>query len=157
MQQEYKEAMEKISLSDSDKKRILANVKKACEESEEKVISMDEFKKRPRFSARQKGMAAAVAVLVVAITAVVSKGFFGGKLKKQPKQGEIVASSDEEEWQELDSIEAIAKETDCRTYKLGNVSKSYRVKKVEVKKKAKHVKITYRNKKKKDKILFEYK
>ena len=57
MQQEYKEAMEKISLSDSDKKRILANVKKACEESEEKVISMDEFKKRPRFSARQKGMA----------------------------------------------------------------------------------------------------
>ena len=58
MQQEYKEAMEKISLSDSDKKRILANVKKACEESEEKVISMDEFKKRPRFSARQKGMAA---------------------------------------------------------------------------------------------------
>ena len=157
MQQEYKEAMEKISLSDSDKKRILANVKKACEESEEKVISMDEFKKRPRFSARQKGMAAAVAVLVVAITAVVSKGFFGGKLKKQPKQGEIVASSDEEEWQKLDSIEAIAKETDCRTYKLGNVSKSYRVKKVEVKKKAKHVKITYRNKKKKDKILFEYK
>ena len=59
MQQEYKEAMEKISLSDSDKKRILANVKKACEESEEKVISMDEFKKRPRFSARQKGMAGA--------------------------------------------------------------------------------------------------
>ena len=56
MQQEYKEAMEKISLSDSDKKRILANVKKACEESEEKVILMDEFKKRPRFSARQKGM-----------------------------------------------------------------------------------------------------
>lgn len=53
--------------------------------------------------------------------------------------------------------ELIAKETDCRTYKLGNVSKSYRVKKVEVKKKAKHVKITYRNKKKKDKILFEYK
>mgnify|MGYP000086927189 CR=1 FL=1 len=45
MQQEYKEAMEKISLSDSDKKRIFANVKKACEESEEKVISMDEFKK----------------------------------------------------------------------------------------------------------------
>ena len=44
MQQEYKEAMEKISLSDSDKKRILANVKKACEESEEKVISMDELK-----------------------------------------------------------------------------------------------------------------
>ena len=43
MQQEYKEAMEKISLSDSDKKRILANVKKACEESEEKVISMDEI------------------------------------------------------------------------------------------------------------------
>ena len=27
MQQEYKEAMEKISLSDSDKKRILANEK----------------------------------------------------------------------------------------------------------------------------------
>ena len=104
MQQEYKEAMEKISLSDSDKKRILANVKKACEESEEKVISMDEFKKRPRFSARQKGMAAAVAVLVVAITAVVSKGFFGGKLKKQPKQGEIVASSDEEEWQEREEL-----------------------------------------------------
>lgn len=157
MQQEYKDAMEKISLSDSDKKRILANVKKAYEESEEKVISMDEFKKRPRFSARQKGMAAAVAVLAVVVTAVASRGFLSDKTKNLPKQGEIVASSDDEEWQELDSIEAIAKETDCRTYTLSNVSKSYHVKKVEVKKKAKHVKITYRNKKKKDKILFEYK
>lgn len=157
MQQEYKDAMEKISLSDSDKKRILANVKKAYEESEEKVISMDEFKKRPRFSARQKGMAAAVAVLAVVVTAVASRGFLSDKTKNLPKQGEIVASSDDEEWQKLDSIEAIAKETDCRTYTLSNVSKSYHVKKVEVKKKAKHVKITYRNKKKKDKILFEYK
>ena len=101
MQKEYKDAMEKISLSDSDKERILANVKKAYEESTDHVVSMDTFaRKRPRFSARQKGMAAAVAVLAVAITAVVSKGFFGGKLKKHPKQGEIVASSDEEEWQE---------------------------------------------------------
>lgn len=157
MQQEYKDAMEKISLSDSDKKRILANVKKAYEESEEKVISMDEFKKRPRFSARQKGMAAAVAVLAVVVTAVASRGFLSDKTKNLTKQGEIVASSDEEEWQELDSIEAIAKETDCRTYTLSNVSKSYHVKKVEVKKKAKHVKITYRNKKKRDRILFEYK
>lgn len=157
MQQEYKNAMEKISLSDDDKKRILANVKKACEETEEKVVSMDEYKKRPRFSARQKGMAAAVCLLVVAVAAVISRGFFADKAKKLPKGGEIIANNKEEEWQELDSVDAIAKETDCRTYTLSNVSKSYRVKKVEVKKKAKHVKITYRSKKKKDRILFEYK
>lgn len=36
MQQEYKEAMEKISLSDSDKKRILANVKKPVKSRKKK-------------------------------------------------------------------------------------------------------------------------
>ena len=50
MQKEYKDAMEKISLSDSDKERILANVKKAYEESTDHVVSMDTFaRKRPRF------------------------------------------------------------------------------------------------------------
>ena len=75
MQQEYKEAMEKISLSDSDKKRILANVKKACEESEEKVILMDEFKKRPRFSARQKGMRLPLRCLLLPLQLLYQKDF----------------------------------------------------------------------------------
>lgn len=35
MQKNYKKAMEEICLSDSDKARILANVKKACENSSE--------------------------------------------------------------------------------------------------------------------------
>lgn len=87
MQQEYKEAMEKISLSDSDKKRILANVKKACEESEEKVISMDEFKKRPRFSARQKGMAAAVAVTCCCHYSCCIKRIFWRQIKETAKAG----------------------------------------------------------------------
>ena len=38
MQKEYKEAMDKISLSDSDKARILENVKKAYENSSETVV-----------------------------------------------------------------------------------------------------------------------
>ena len=54
MQKEYKDAMERISLSDSDKERILANVKKACEipEEEKTVISI---RKRPDFSLRRMG------------------------------------------------------------------------------------------------------
>ena len=60
MQKEYKDAMEKISLSDSDKERILANVKKAYEESTDHMVSMDTFaRKRPRFSARRMGTVAA--------------------------------------------------------------------------------------------------
>lgn len=87
MQQEYKEAMEKISLSDSDKKRILANVKKACEESEEKVISMDEFKKRPRFSARQKGMAAARCGTCCCHYSCCIKRIFWRQIKETAKAG----------------------------------------------------------------------
>ena len=87
MQQEYKEAMEKISLSDSDKKRILANVKKACEESEEKVISMDEFKKRPRFSARQKGMAACRCGTCCCHYSCCIKRIFWRQIKETAKAG----------------------------------------------------------------------
>lgn len=158
MQKEYKEAMEKISLSDSDKERILANVKKAYEESADTVIPMDDRqKRRPRFSARQMGMVSAAAVVLLAGAWVFGRQFFVNPDEKMPEDEVILAEKEEEVWEELDSVDAIATETDCRTYTLGNVSKNYKVKKVEVAKKQKHVKITYKNVKQKDKILLEYK
>lgn len=159
MQKEYKEAMEKISLSDSDKERILANVKKVYEESADHVVSMDAFaKKRPRFSARRMGTVAAAVVVVLLVGAwVIQSRMFPGKDGQMPKDDIIVAGNEEEIWEELDSVEAIATETDCRTYTLSNVSKDYKVKRVEVAKKQKHVRITYKNKMRKDKILLEYK
>lgn len=158
MQKEYKEAMEKISLSENDKERILANVKKAYEESADNVVSMDlERKSRPRFSARRMGMVAAAAIVLLAGTWVISRQIFVKRDDNVPKNDIILAENEEEIWEELESVDAIATETDCRTYTLSNVSKSYKVKKVEVAKKQKHVKITYKNEKQKDKILLEYK
>lgn len=159
MQKEYKEAMERISLSDSDKKRILANVKEAYEESADHVVSMDDFEhRRPRFSARRIGtVAAAAVVLLLAGTWMLRNQLFLGEDRKAPRDPVIVAETDEEVWEELDSVDAIAKETDCRTYILSNVSKGYKVKKVEVEKKQKHVKITYKEEKRNDRILLEYK
>ena len=144
MQKEYKEAMEKISLSDSDKERILANVKKVYEESADHVVSMDAFaKKRPRFSARRMGTVAAAVVVVLLVGAwVIQSRMFPGKDGQMPKDDIIVAGNEEEIWEELDAVEAIATETDCRTYTLSNVSKDYKVKRVEVAKKQKHVSIS---------------
>lgn len=158
MQKEYKDAMEKISLSDSDKERILANVKKAYEESTDHVVSMDTFaRKRPRFSARRMGTVAAAVVVLLVGALVIRSNFFTGQDGKIPEDDIILAGNEEGIWEELDSVEDISKETDCRTYTLSNVSKSYKVKKVEVAKKQKHVKITYKHKKQDDKILLEYK
>lgn len=159
MQKEYKEAMQKISLSDSDKERILANVKKAYEESADHIVSMDDSRhKRSRFSARRIGTAAAAAVvLLLAGTWMLRSRLFPKEDRKDPLDPVIVAGTEEEVWEELDSVDDIATETDCRTYTLSNVSKGYKVKKVEVEKKQKHVKITYKNKKRKDHILLEYK
>lgn len=154
MQKEYKEAMDKISLSDSDKARILENVKKAYENSSETVVSMQS---RPRFSAHRWGMIAVAFVAVVISALVIRAQFFTNGNEDDPLNPTIVASGEEEVWEELESIDAIGKETDCRTYTLSNVSKSYKVKKVEVAKKQKHVKITYHSKKHQDEILLEYK
>lgn len=165
MQKEYKSAMEKMSLTDEDRARILANVKKACGQGQpetdsdampEKVVSMH---KRPRFSARQIGTVAAAFAVLCTSTVLIYNQFTGGNRggfgdgntnpTMQPPQ-EVV-------WQELDSVEDIEKETDCQTYTLNSVSKKYKVKKVEVAPEQKHVRITYKNKKADDRILFEYK
>ncbi len=154
MQKEYKEAMQKICLSDSDKERILANVKKAYEESSDTVISLQS---RPRFSARQIGVAAAAFVALVVSAVVIGNQFMGTDNSGDVNHPVVIAENDREEWIELDSIRDIAEKTDCKTYTLSNVSKSYKVKEIRVEKEKKHVKITYKSKKHKDKILFEYK
>ncbi len=158
MQKEYKNAMEKISLSDDDRKRILANVRNAYEESSERIVSAEDYaKKKLRFSARQWGTIAAAAAVIFVGAWIAGNRLFPGDGNK-PKDSEItVAEKEEEIWEELDSTDDISKKTDCRTYTLSNISKSYKVKKVEVAKKQKHVKITYKNKKRADKILLEYK
>ena len=65
MKEEYKKSMKQISLSESDKARILENVKKACEEPEvsEKIVPLS---RTSRFSTRRiVGVAAAFAVLLI--------------------------------------------------------------------------------------------
>lgn len=151
---EYKDSMKKISLSDSDKARILANVKKAYEESSDTVVSM---KSRPRFSTRQMGMVAAALVVLIAGAVFVRSQFLVENDPGNVDDPVIIADSEEEIWEELASVDDIARETDCRTYTLSNVSKSYKVNKVEVAKKQKHVKITYNSEKHMDEILLEYK
>lgn len=154
MQKEYKEAMEKISLSDSDKARILANVKKAYEESSDTVVSIQS---RPRFSARRIGMVAAACAAVIVGALVIGNQFIGTGDSSDVDNPVVIADNEEEDWIELESIDDIAKKTDCKTYTLSNVSGSYRVKRVAVEEKKKHVKITYKSEKHRDKILFEYK
>lgn len=154
MQKEYKDAMEKMCLSESDKARILANVKKAYAESSETVVSIQS---RPHFSARRMGMVAAAFVVLVAAAFVVRNQFLGEGNDDKVKNPVVVAGNEEEVWEELESVDDIARETDCKTYTLSNISKSYKVKKVEVANEQRHVKITYKSEKHKDKILLEYK
>lgn len=159
MQKEYKDAMERISLSDSDKERILANVKKACEipEEEKTVISI---RKRPDFSLRRMGAVAAACLVLCASALLVIERFtdknlgvgndIEGSYQTQEPGEEVV-------WEELDSICDIGEKTDCKTYTLSNVPREYRLKKIQVAREQRHVRIVYKNKKEHDKILFEYK
>lgn len=161
MQKEYKNAMEQISLSDSDKARILANVKKACENTDTDVDEnrVVRFRMRPNFSIRRMGTVAACLVLLAGgIFAYHKMTGSSPSASPNPQENpEICADNDEITWEELDSIEEISEKTDCETYTLSNVSASYRVKKVEVAREQRHVRITYKNKKNHDRILFEYK
>ena len=161
MQNEYKKEMEKITLSDADKARILANVKKAYDEqpkqTEQKVV---EFSRKPRISPRRIGaMAAAFAAVLIGGALIYGQLVPGesGRIFRIPGGFRGEEPGTEVVWVELASVADIEKETECKTYTLGNVSKDYKVKKVEVAKEEKHVRITYRNKKEHDKILFEYK
>lgn len=156
MQQEYKDAMQSIILSDEDKKRILANVKKAAENPSSAEVVPIHRKPRPFV----KRGAAVAACLALCAGIVVYAGMRTGKVSDT--QSEIsdpvsVAQNDEVNWVELDNINEISQKTDCKTYTLGTVSHKYRVKKVEVANEQRHVRITYKNKKGRDRILFEYK
>lgn len=152
MQNEYKKSMEKIRFTDEDKARILANVKKAYEESDKKVVSITS---RPNFSLRRVGVVAATLGVLV-----VSAFLVRGQLLGNNNYGDMAipdgSTMQEEPWVELASIDDIAKETECKTYTLNNVSKSYKVDRVQVKKQQKHVKITYKSKKHENEILLEY-
>lgn len=156
MQKEYKESMEKISLSDSSRARILANVKKACDSGEmppsQTVLPVS------RFSPRRIAAMAAAFVVILVSAALLRIQFMGGggegdlsRLSDPSPSPEVVV------WEELDSIDDIEKKTECKTYTLGNLSKKYKVRRVQVAREQKHVKIIYRNEKNKDRILFEYK
>lgn len=161
MQKEYKSAMEKISLSDSDKARILANVKKASESRNNSVEEnhMALIRKRPVISLRRMGTVAACVALCICSLLIYNR--FTGKNGRVEgdTEGTITTPAPGEDvvWEELDSIEEIGEKTDCKTYTLSNVPRKYRMKKIEVANAEHHVRITYKNKKEHDKILFEYK
>ncbi len=172
MRREYKDAIERISLSDSDKARILDNVKKACENRETDVQGtsipdqdvtesrMTDIQQRPNFSLRRMGtVAAACLVFALGIGLIYNQitgnhsgveDDIGGNLESPGPEDEVV-------WVELDSIEEIGEKTDCKTYTLSNVSREYRVARIEVANEQHHVRITYNSKKEEDRILFEYK
>lgn len=161
MQREYKSAMEKISLSESDKARILANVKKASESRNSSVeqTHMASIRKRPVISLRRMGTVAACAVLCIGTILVYNQltGKYGGVDSGTEGTSATPAPGEDVVWMELESIEEIGEKTDCKTYTLGNVPRKYRLKKIEVANAERHVRLTYRNKKEHDKILFEYK
>ncbi len=159
MQNEYKKAMDKISLSDSDKARILENVKKAYAQQPQETIVPMSAKKRP-FSLRQAGMVVAAAIVIIVGVGLVRKQM---KVPMQTNpnggiQGTQVADIKEDEivWETLDSVKDIEKETECKTYSLSSISNKYKVKEVKVVKEKKMVNITYEHSKKKDVIEFEY-
>lgn len=158
MQKEYKDAMQSVVLSEEDKKQILANVKKAAE-NPSPLAEVVPIHKKPR-PFINRGVAAAAACVAVCAGIFVYAGVHSGKISTtNPEQGNAVsvAQNDEVNWIELDSVDEISQKTDCKTYTLGAVSRKYRVKKVEVANEQRHVRITYKNKKDKDRILFEYK
>lgn len=161
MQKEYKSAMQKISLSESDKARILANVKKASESRNSSIeqIHTASIRPRPVISLRRMGVVAACAALCIGSLLIYNRltGQNGGV--GSGTEGTIVTPTPGEDvvWEELESIEEIGKKTDCKTYTLSNVPRKYRLKKIEVANAEHHVRLTYRNKKEHDKILFEYK
>lgn len=166
MKEEYREAMEKLSLSDDDKMRILANVKKAYEQSvEESSVSTDHKNVLPinrsrRFSPRRMGaVAAAFIVLCVSMVLIRNQQITIDPEREKERQGEPLSYGPYTDvvWEQYDSIKDIARKTDCKTYTLSKLPKKYKVKKVEVANAQRHVKITYHNKKDKDDILLEYK
>ncbi len=157
---EYRAAMQqRISLSDEDKARILANVQKAYEEDPEQnnVIL---FEKNHRISVRQMGVVVAACLVLAANIFLIRDQFQQGRpgvKSDMPVSPGAVSGASVVSWQEYKTIDDIEKNTDCRTYQLSNLSKDYQVEKVEVANEERHVRITYKNKKKKDTILFEYK
>ncbi len=159
MQEEYKKSMERISLSEADKARILKNAKKAYEQIQE--ADEAETKTRPLFSVRKFGAAAAACIVLAASAFLMREQFHDGKPGVRSDMPVItqaaVSGAPVEVWQEYESIADIEKYTDCKTYKLEHISKDYKVKKVEVANEEHHVKITYKNKKARDKVIFEYK
>lgn len=170
MKEEYRAAMEEISLSDNDRARILANVLKTCEDTVDQPLeeNMNDISSHTgrlkwslRFSPRRIG-AVAAAFIVLCVSVVLIRNQYITLDHKYP-EGEpggavTMGASMELVWEEFDSVEEIAEKTDCKTYTLANLSKKYKVKKVEVANAQKHVKITYQKKKAKDdRILFEYK
>lgn len=171
MKEQYRTAIKEISFSDDDKARILANVLKACEDTidqpseENKDDNISAHTSRPewslRFSPRRIG-AVAVAFIVLCVSVVLIRNQYITLDHKyhegQPGMAVTMGASMELVWEELDSVEEIAEKTDCKTYTLANLSKKYKVKKVEVANAQRHVKITYQKKKAKDdRIFFEYK
>ena len=166
MKEEYKEAIEKISLSDDDRSRILANVKKAYEQSagepvmdpvHDHVLLSDRSR---RFSPRRIG-AVVAAFIVLCVSMVLIRNQYitidPEREKDRQEDGTIYGPSTDIVWKQYDSVKDIARKTDCKTYTLSKLPKKYKVKKVEVANEQRHVKITYHNKKDKDDILLEYK
>lgn len=171
MKEEYRIAIEKIALSDNDKARILANVLKTCgnaaeppsgDDSGESIAAHSGRPERSlRFSPKRIG-AVAAAFIVLCVSVVLIRNQFITLDQDYHRDGPVspvtMGAAEEVVWEELDSVEEIARKTDCKTYTLANLSKRYKVKKVQVANAQKHVKITYQKKKQKeDKIYFEYK
>lgn len=158
MQDEYKKAMQSLVLSEDDKKRILSNVKKAAQEQKSSAPAVP-VKTRPRLKISHTCTAAAACLAICAGLFVYNGIQREDEIPEssKPEESSYVSYSDEVTWVELDSIEEISEKTDCKTYTLDTISRKYRVKKVEVANSQRHVRITYKHKKDKDRILFEYK
>ena len=150
MQKEYKESVQRIALSDSDRERILAHVKSEYEKNSLPAPPIRHYRRR---------LAAAAVLALICVGAGLAAGqlLVKNNSGNSDVSGGFLAKTEEEpEWEQLDSVQDISEKTDCSTYMLKKAPDRYEVKKVEVARGKKHVRITYKDRKADDKLLFEY-
>lgn len=145
MKNEYKDAMEQLTLSEEAKSRILSNVLDAGANADPQ--EPEPVTKVSKFSPKEYGIIAAACLVIVASALFIRTQFLGDLQTGGKNPGTTAGTGEPVEWVTLASVDDIAKETDCKTYTLDNLPEKYEVDQVEVANEQRHVRITYKEEK----------
>lgn len=145
MKNEYKDAMEQLTLFEETKSRILSNVLAAGGNADLQEPEM--VTKVRKFSPKEYGIIAAACLVIVASALFIRTQFLGNLQTGGKKPGRTAGTGKTVEWVTLASVDDIAKETDCKTYTLDNLPEKYEVDQIEVANEHRHVRITYKEEK----------